>query len=74
MWILEATWRLVDERVSVRQDPAKDQSFIQRLGRTITESLKVDRRRQAEESGAEMEKLLGLFPALRQEACHRLKG
>ena len=28
VWILEVTWRLVDERVSARQDSAKDQSLI----------------------------------------------
>ena len=39
-WILEATWRLIDERVSARRDPAKDQSLIQRLFRAIAESLK----------------------------------
>ena len=61
-WILEATWKLVDERVSARQDPAKDQSLIQRLGRAITASLKGDRRRRSEEMGGEMEALLGLYP------------
>ena len=53
---------LVDERVSARQDPAKDQSLIQRLGRAITASLKGDRRRRSEEMGGEMEALLGLYP------------
>ena len=62
--ISDATWRLVDERVSARQDPAKDQSLNQRLGRTITASLKVDRRQRAEEAGVEVEAILGLDPPL----------
>ena len=62
MWISEATWRLVDERVSVRRDTAKDQSLIWRLGRAILEILKVDRRQRAEEAGAEVETLIGSDP------------
>ena len=72
--ISEATWRLVNERVSALQDPAKDQSLIQRLGRAISEILKGYRRRQAEEAGAGVEALLGSDPPLRQEACHIIKG
>ena len=44
-WILAATWRLVDERVSARRDTAKGQTIIRRLGRAIKESLTTDRRR-----------------------------
>ena len=61
-WILEATWRLVDDRVSARQDPVKYQALIWRLGCNIVESLKVDRRWRAEEAGKEVETLLGLYP------------
>ena len=43
-WNLEATWRLVDGRVSARQDYAKEQDLIWRLGRAIAASLKGDRR------------------------------
>ena len=56
--ISEAVWRLVNERVSVRQDSAKDQSLIRRLGRAIAASLKGYRRQRKEEAGAEVEKLL----------------
>ena len=45
-WISAATWRIVDERVSARRDPARDQAHIQRLVRAINVSLKEDRRRQ----------------------------
>ena len=41
-WILEATWILVEKRVSARRDPAKDQALIRRLGRAIAVSLKGD--------------------------------
>ena len=48
-WISEATWKLVDKRVSALQYTAKYQSLIQRLGRTIAEILEGNRRRRAEE-------------------------
>ena len=70
-WILEATWRIVDERVSACQDLVKNQSLIQRLGRTIAASLKVERRRSQEEAGAEVDTLLGSDPPLHWEAWHR---
>ena len=73
-WISEATWRIVDERVSARRDTTKYHYLIPRLGRAIVESLKVNRRRRAEEAGAEVEALLGLDPPLHQEAWHRIKG
>ena len=62
MWISEAIWRLIDERFSEYQDPAKYQSLIWRLGRAIMASLKGDRRRRAEEEGAKVELLLGSDP------------
>ena len=75
-WILEATWRLVDERVFARRDPAKDHYLIWRLDRAITASLKGNRRRRAEEAGAgaEVETMLGLYPPLHWEAWNRIKG
>ena len=51
-WILETTWILVDKRVSARRDIAKDQALIRRLGRTIRESLRKDRKRRTEKAGA----------------------
>ena len=74
MWISEAMWRLVDERVSARRDPAKDQALIWRLVCAIAASLKGDRRRRAEEAGKEVDMLLGSDPSLQWEAWHRLKG
>ena len=67
-------WKLVNERVSARRDPAKDQSLICRLGRAIAASLNGDRRRQAEEAGAEVGVLLGSDPQLHWEAWHCIKG
>ena len=61
-WVLAATWRLVYERVSARQDPARDQSLIQRLGRTINASLREYRHRRTEEAGEDVERLLGADP------------
>ena len=47
-WILAATWRLVDERVSVRRDLEKDQTLIRRLGHAIRASMATDRRERAD--------------------------
>ena len=69
-WILETPWTFVDERVFVSQDPARDQSLIQRLGRAIAASLKGDWRQRVEEAGEEVNKLLGSDPPLHQEASH----
>ena len=60
--------RVVDERVSARQDPAKGQAIKRRLGRAIKVSLAADRRRRADEAGAEVEALVGADPPLIQEA------
>ena len=73
-WISEATWRLVDERVYARQDPAKDQSLIRRLGRAVAEILKSYRQHRAEKAGEEVEALLGLDPPLHREAWKWIKG
>ena len=67
-------WRLINERVYARRDPARDQSLIRSLGRTIAVILKGDRRRRTEEAGKEVEKILGLDPPLHWEAWHRIKG
>ena len=64
MWILVDTWRLIDTRVSARQDPARDQGIIQRLSREIKVSLQVDHRRQEEASGINIEAILASDPPL----------
>ena len=62
-WILEDTWRLVDERVSARRN-TKDQSRIRRLSRAIAASLKGDRMRRVETAGEEVETLIGVDPPM----------
>ena len=74
MWILAATWRLINERVSVHRNIAKDQTLIRRLGCAIKASLREDRQRREEEAGAEVEILMGLDPPLHRDAWHRIKG
>ena len=64
VWILAATWILVDKRVSERRYFAKDQVLIWRLGHDIKTSLRGDRRRHSEEAGEDMESLMGLDPLL----------
>ena len=73
-WILAETWRLVDERVSARRDPAKRQALKRRLGCAIKGSLAADWRRRADEAGAEVEVLAGADPHLIQEAWHMIQG
>ena len=46
-WIYEETWRLVDERVTMRRK-ARAQMGMRRLGRAIQASLKGDMRRRVE--------------------------
>ena len=41
-WISTEMWRLVNERVSARQDPAKGQALKRRLGCAISASLAED--------------------------------
>ena len=67
-------WRLVSERVSARPDLTKGQNIRRRLGHAIKASLTADRRRRAEEAGAEVEALVGAEPPLTQEMWHRIKG
>ena len=65
---------LVDERVSARQDPEREQTHIWRLGSAINASLKAGMRRRTEEAGEEVERLLGADPPLHREAWRRMKG
>ena len=62
--ILEETWRLVDKRVSARQDPARYQAHIWILGCAINASLKEERHRRIEEAGEGCERFLGADPPL----------
>ena len=72
-WISEETWKLVDERVTVRRKPwAK--TAMRRLGRAIQVSLKGDQRRQVEEAGTAVEALLGEDPPNAKEVWRRMKG
>ena len=73
-WILVETWRLIDERVSTRQDPRCGQADRRRLGKEIRKSLAKDRRRRREEAGAAVEDLMKADLLLIQEAWQRLQG
>ena len=64
MWILVDTWRLIDTRVSARQDPARDQGIIQRLSREIKVSLQVYHCRQEEAAGINIKAILASDPPL----------
>ena len=59
---MAATWRIFDKRVSARQDPAKEQTLIRRIGCAIKASMTMDRRQQVEDAGVEVEALVGADP------------
>ena len=73
-WILAETWRLIDERVSARRDPRYGTLYRWWMGKAVQASLAADRRRRAEEPGAEVEALVKADPPLIQEAWYRLQG
>ena len=73
-WISELTWRLIDKRVSTRQDPRYGREFNRLLGKAVQKSLTADRRRRADEAGAGVEALVKADPSLIQEAWYRLQG
>ena len=73
-WILAAAWRFVNERVSTRRDPTRDQALIWRLGRASNSSLREDMHRRTENVEEEVDKLLGTDPPLHQESWHQVKG
>ena len=56
-WISEETWRLMDERVTMRRKPWA-RTGLRRLGRAIQASMKGDRKRRVEEAGTAIEGLL----------------
>ena len=66
-------WKLVDKRFSARQDPAKYQSLVWRLGCAITAILKGNRRQREEEAGVEVEALLGSDSPIHREAWCQIK-
>ena len=72
-WISEETWRLVDERVTMRRK-ARAWMGMRRLGRAIQASLKGDRRRRMEEVVSAVETLLKEDPPNAKEAWRRMKG
>ena len=57
-WILEETWRIIDKRVSARQEHGQCQARVQRLGQAIRVALKGDRRRWVELEGEDVERIL----------------
>ena len=71
--ISEETWKLVDERVTMRRK-ARDRTGMRRLGRSIQASLKGDRRRRVEETGSAVESLLKEDPPNAKETWQRMKG
>ena len=72
-WISEETWRLVDERVTMRRKP-RARTGLQKLGRAIRASLKGDQKRRVEEAGTAIEGMLQEDPPDARGAWRRMKG
>ena len=72
-WISEETWRLIDERVTMRRK-ARARTGMRRLGREIQKSLKGDRKRRVEETGTAIEGLLTEDPPDAKGAWRQMKG
>ena len=72
-WISEETWRLVDERVTMRRK-SRARTGLRRLGRAIQASLKGDRKRRVEEAGTAIEGMLQEDPPNARGAWRRMKG
>ena len=70
-WISEETWKLVDERVTMRRK-SRARTGMRRLGRAIQSSLKGDQRRRVEEAGLAVESLLKEDPPNAKEAWRRI--
>ena len=73
-WISEKTWILIDERVSARREPKYGQVFTRRIGKAVKKSMAEERKRRADEAGAEVEALVKADPPLIQEAWYRIQG
>ena len=72
-WISEETWRLVDERVTMRRK-TRARTGLRRLGRAIQASMKGDRKRRVEEAGTAVENMLQEDPPNARGAWRRMKG
>ena len=72
-WISEETWRLVDERVTMRRK-SRARTGLRRIGRAIQASLKGDRKRRVEEAGTAIEGILQEDPPNGRGAWRRMKG
>ena len=70
----EAMWIIVDERVSTRQEPKRDQERIRRMRWAIRATLKTDMRRREETAGEYVEQLLTGDPPLPLESWRRMRG
>ena len=73
-WILADIWRLVDTRVSMRQDITCNQGLLQRPSRQIAASLKADQQRRVDTDRGKIEDILTSDPTLNNEVCHKMKG
>ena len=62
--VLAETWRLIDKRVSALRDPRYGTVYRRRMGKAVQTSLAADRRRRADEAGAEVEALVKADPPL----------
>jgi Reverse transcriptase (RNA-dependent DNA polymerase) len=58
-WVSDFTWRLIDQRASVRrQDNPNDEPILQHLSQQIRKSLRRDRKRRTTKAGEKIQQLL----------------
>ena len=72
-WISDETWRLANERVSVKRG-MRVRARLRRLGRAVRASLKGDRKRRVADAGKDVEEILGKDPPNVKEAWRQMKG
>ena len=72
-WISEETWRLVDERVTMRRK-TRARTGLRRLGQAIQASMKGDRKRRVEEAGTVVKNMLQEDPPNARGSWRRMKG
>ena len=72
--ILEFTWILVDNRVSTRRYPERNQTLLRCLCHAINAILEGERRQRTEEAGKAIKKLLVADYPLHKEAWHCMDG
>ena len=74
LWISAELWRLIENRVSTRREPGRDQQRLRQLGHAIPASLKEERRWRVTTAGEAVESLLTRDSPLQRESLEEDTG